>query len=79
MTITDEAPSAAVTAFLARRSLDAPVFFDVRGEAAEAFGSRATPHYLVTDGAGTIVFDDATLDQAARQAAVLAGRRPRHR
>jgi len=71
VTITDEAPSPEVRAFLARHGLTFPVLYDVDRAARRAFDNNATPRYLLLDRAGRIRFDSYAPDDILRQATVL--------
>jgi thiol-disulfide isomerase/thioredoxin len=69
--ITDEPISADLTAFLAERGIDLPVYHDIRGEAIRAFDSWGTPMYYVLDAQGRLRFDHVQLQDVERFATAL--------
>jgi peroxiredoxin len=71
ITITEEKPSQALSAFLAAQNFELPVLHDVDREARRAFDSFATPVYLVVDGTGTVRFQGHGLDDVLRQVHLL--------
>jgi peroxiredoxin len=71
-TITLEAPSSAVQAFLAEHGYTFPVLYDIDQEAQRTFDSHRTPTYLVLDSAGRVRFQRNALDEVVRQALVLS-------
>jgi thiol-disulfide isomerase/thioredoxin len=76
VTITPEAPSANLSAFVSGMGFRFPVLYDVDGDAARAFGGVGTPTYVVLDAAGRIRFADHTPADVVREVAFLqdAGR-----
>lgn len=60
--VVDEAPSAALDAFLAEQKISWPVYYDPRTRLGNAMRNFGTPHYYVLDGGGRIRFKGAGPD-----------------
>jgi len=71
LAITDEHPSQNLTEFLAAGLTQLPVYYDSRGEAAEAFNVWGTPRYFVMDAAGRLRFERVELVDLERYTAAV--------
>jgi peroxiredoxin len=71
--IMDEAPSEAVTRYVAAHGLSIPVHYDVRHEALLAFGHWGTPELYVVDGRGHVRYPLTRLPLVGAQLASLGG------
>ncbi len=71
LTLTEEEPSPALTAYLREKGYDFPVRLDVDGGARRAFDTRGTPQHFVLDAAGRIRFESHGPEDLVRKVAYL--------
>ena len=77
VTITDDKPSAEGQAFLSRKGLTFPVYYDAWREASRAFNQWGTPQYFVLDESANVRFQYTSLDRALAEAVSLLPEQPR--
>ena len=68
---TDDPPGPGMEAWLAQRRVTYPVYYDLDGEAADAFGVEPIPAVFVLDGDGAVRFDSTHIAAVPRQLEAL--------